>query len=301
MNDNRRALLGTLMALGAGVCWGTSGMFIRVLNAWGVSSFQAAMFRGGMGFLVMLVIFLIRRTESLKVREARDLLLLFLVGVGGLSLANLAYCMSVRENPLAVAVVLMYAAPIFSTIGAAVFFKERITLRKVIALACAFIGCVVMSGLLGGTSFRITALGLIAGILSALGYAIYIVGSRAAVQRNSTAVTTLYMTMFYALGTIPFALSDGPLPGKLAGVLPVCFLVLFGMVCTAVPYTLYAKALQRIEVGKASVLAFSEPATATLIGILIYHEAFTASTAVALILILVSIIIMNFGLKENEI
>ncbi|MBQ3390019.1 MAG: EamA family transporter [Firmicutes bacterium] len=295
MDSGGKALAGTLMALGAGVCWGTSGMFIRVLNAWGVTSFQAAMFRGGMGFLIMLLIMLISRKESLKVGKFRDLALLFFVGVAGLSTANLAYCLSVKVNPLAVAVVLMYAAPIFSTIGAAIFFKERITLRKVIALACAFSGCVVMSGLLGGSSFRITAIGLIAGILSALGYAIYIVGSRAAVQRNSTAVTTLYMTMFYALGTIPFALSDGPLPGKLAGVLPIFFLVLFGLVCTAVPYTLYAKALQRIEVGKASVLAFSEPATATIIGILIYREAFTVSTGLALGLILISIIIMNKG------
>ena len=295
MDSGGTALAGTLMALGAGVCWGTSGMFIRVLNAWGVTSFQAAMFRGGMGFLIMLLIMLISRKESLKVGKFRDLALLFFVGVAGLSTAKLAYCLSVKVNPLAVAVVLMYAAPIFSTIGAAIFFKERITLRKVIALACAFSGCVVMSGLLGGSSFRITAIGLIAGILSALGYAIYIVGSRAAVQRNSTAVTTLYMTMFYALGTIPFALSDGPLPGKLAGVLPIFFLVLFGLVCTAVPYTLYAKALQRIEVVKASVLAFSEPATATIIGILIYREAFTVSTGLALGLILISIIIMNKG------
>lgn len=293
MEKSHGAAAGTLMALAAGICWGTSGMFIRVLNAWGVTSFQAAMFRGGMGFLVLLVFFLIQRQDSLKIRSFRDLALLFFVGVAGLSTANLAYALSVRLNPLAVAVVLMYAAPIFSTIGAAVFFKERITLRKVIALACAFLGCVVMSGLLGGSGFHITVLGLIAGVLSALGYAIYILGSRAAVERYPSSVVTVYMTLFYTLGTIPFALSDGPLPGKLAGVLPVLFLLLFGLTCTAVPYTMYAKALQRIEVGKASVLAFSEPATATLIGVLIYREAFTISTGVALGLILISIIIMN--------
>ena len=50
-------LLAIFPQLGAGICWGMSGLFIRVLTAWGLSAFQAAMFRGGMGFLLLLAIF----------------------------------------------------------------------------------------------------------------------------------------------------------------------------------------------------------------------------------------------------
>ena len=64
MEGKRRGLAGSVMALAAGVCWGTSGLFIRELNGWGVGSFQAAMFRGGIGFLLLLGLMLIRRKES---------------------------------------------------------------------------------------------------------------------------------------------------------------------------------------------------------------------------------------------
>ena len=299
MEMKGNAATGVFMALAAGVCWGTSGLFIRELNGWGVGSFQAAMFRGGVGFLLLLAVMLIRRKESLKIRP-RDLWLFVLVGGVGLAATNLAYAVSIRENPLAVAVVMLYAGPIVSTIGAAFLYHERITLRKVIALVCAFSGCVVMSGLLGGTSFHISAVGLIAGIVTGFGYGLYILGSRKAVEKYSSSITTLYLTMFYSFGTIPFALSEGSLPGALAAPLPVMVILLFGLVCTVIPYTLYSQSLKKIEVGKASVLSFSEPATATLIGLIIYREAFTLSTGIALGLILVSIIIMNSGSAKGE-
>lgn len=299
MEGKRSGLAGSVMALAAGVCWGTSGLFIRELNGWGVGSFQAAMFRGGVGFLLLLGLMLIRRKESLKIRP-RDLWLFIFVGGFGLAATNLAYAVSIRENPLAVAVVMLYAGPIVSTIGAAILYHERITLRKLVALICAFSGCVVMSGLLGGTSFRISFIGLAAGVVTGVGYGAYILGSRKAVERYSPSITTLYLTMFYSFGTIPFAMTEGPLPGRLAAPLPVVVILLFGLVCTVIPYTLYSGSLRRIEVSKASVLSFSEPATATLIGLIIYREAFTLSTGIALVLILASIIIMNSGTGEKE-
>ena len=54
----------------------------------------------------------------------------------------------------------------------AIFFRERINRRKVMALVMTFLGCVLVAGLLGGT-YTLTPKVLLLGLGSGLFYGLY--------------------------------------------------------------------------------------------------------------------------------
>lgn len=57
----------------------------------------------------------------------------------------------------------------------------------------------------------------------------------------------------------------------------IWMIVLLALVCTLIPSLLYTKGLTMIEAGRASVMAFVEPLTATICGIALFGEQLTRS------------------------
>ena len=158
--DKRPALGGQLLILLAGCFWGSMGLFVRRLGALGFSSRQVACLRLTVGALVFVLLLLILDRKALKIR-LRDLPLF--LGLGLLSVLFFTFCYfrAIELMPLATAAILLYTSPIWVTLMAALFFHERLTVRKLLALGLAFAGCVLVSGLSGGS---LTFYGLLVGL-----------------------------------------------------------------------------------------------------------------------------------------
>lgn len=66
-----------------------------------------------------------------------------------------------------------------------------------------------------------------------------------------------------------------------------------GLIPTAIPYIFYTRGLQVLAPSKASVLAFAEPMTATILGVVVLHEPMTLSAFVGIVLIFAGIVVLN--------
>lgn len=289
------------IVLGA-ACWGIIGLFTKRLSAAGCGAAQIAFLRCAVSAVLLLIYLAIFDRKQLKI-AVKDLWMFVGTGIFSLVLFSVLYFTTIETTGLSVAAVLLYTAPCFVMLMSAIFFKEQITKRKLLALAIAFCGCVCTTGLLqslksGGAS-GISWPGVLTGLGSGFGYALYSIFGSVALKKYSSMTVTFYTFLFASAALAPFCIS-----GEFLGFISSPAVIRSGLgisvFSTITPYLLYTLGLKYTEPGRASVLAFSEPMVATLAGVLVFHEALTVYGLVGIALIFVSIIILSTGSKSGK-
>ena len=281
-----------IMIILAGTLWGSMGLFVRKLNAAGLHSMEIVSLRSVVTTLLMGIFLLCYHKELFKIR-IRDLWCFVGTGVFSIVFFNYCYFKTMTFSSLSVAAVLLYTAPSFVMLFSFFLFGEKFTKTKVTALFLALAGCVLVTGILSDTR-SLTVSGILTGLGAGIGYALYSVFCRYALERGYHTFTILFYTFLMAsLGGIP--LTDWRQIGNVAFTDPmrIGFVFVFVMVSTVLPYLLYTAGLQYVENGKASILASIEPVVATLIGIFLFRETLTWMGITGMALVLLSIFICN--------
>ena len=279
-----------LYIISGAALWGLIGLFVKILAAQGFSSLQIVALRAVASALCITLVVLKAGTQCLHIR-LRDAWLF--VGTGILSLVFFNYCYfsCIQLSSMAVAALLLYTAPIFVMLLSLVLFKERFTALKGLALICTFIGCAFVTGAFS-SSLTLSVSGIIFGLGSGIGYALYSIFGKYAVRRYSSLTITAYTFYFSVLGSVPLAGFNTATLAKLDATTILGSLGL-GTVCAVIPYLLYTKGLEKVEAGQASILATIEPFVAAAVGTLCFNESMTLSKAVGMALIFFAIIILN--------
>ena len=277
-------------------CWGLIGLFTRPLSSAGCSAVQIAFLRCVLSALLLWLYLAVFDRTALKI-AFRDIWMFFGTGVLSLVLFSVMYFKTQQEATLSVAAVLLYTSPCFVILMSALFFRERITGKMLLALLLAFTGCVCTTGLaqslLTGGELALPPLSILTGIGSGFGYALYSIFANMALKKYSSITVTAYTLLFATLALSPFCL-NAELWGLITGsgkVLPTT--VCLALVSTILPYALYTLGLKNTSPGRASVLAFAEPLVATLISTAVFHESLTVSGVIGILLIFLSIFLLS--------
>lgn len=179
----------------------------------------------------------------------------------------------IKITTAANATLLANLTPILVALAAWALFKERITLRFVIAAAVALGGAVLLSA----ANVRFAPERLTGDILSALTafwYAAYLLAVRAArVQGAGTAAVMFWSTLTAAPLSLAIALLAGErlLPETLAGWAP---LIALGVVVHALGQGGIAFGLGRTPAALASLIILVQPVVAAAAGWVLFGEAF---------------------------
>lgn len=277
--------------IAAGVLWGTIGIFVRTLTAAGFSPMQLIAFRAYISAAVLVAFLAIKDRSLLKIR-LRDSWCFAGTGIASFVFFNYCYFIAIGDTSLSIAAVLLYTAPIFVMVLSLLFFKEKMTGRKTIALILAFLGCVLVTGVFSQNLF-VTKTGIIAGLLSGFLYALYSIFGRFALNRYSSVTVTAYTFVFASIGATPMA-DLGSLPTIIGGNMGLLgFILLFAVLSGVLPYLLYTKGLSHVESGQASIMASVEPVVATVIGILFFHESLTPWGVLGIAAVISALVILN--------
>ena len=271
------------------------GLFVRRLNTMGLSSMEIVEARSIIAALILFPCTALRDRRLLKIQLKN---LWPLIGTGILSMVffNFCYFSTIAIMNLSAAAILLYTAPIFVMLLSIPLFHEQLTLRKVLALLLAFSGCCLVSGIASATA-NLTAAGLLLGLGSGFGYALYSIFSRFSLNQGLSSITiTNYTFLMAAIGgafftdfrTLFSALQEQGLP--LVG-----FLVFYCIVTTILPYLLYTAGLSHVENGPASIMASVEPVVATLLGLLVFSERPSIPALIGMVLVLSALVILSIG------
>ncbi len=296
--EKARRNIGPALILLAGCFWGSMGIFVRRLTDYGFSSIQIVAIRVTLAALIFCMLLLIKDPSGFRI-SVKDIPLFLGLGFGSILFFTVCYFTAITMMPLSTAAILLYTSPIWIMLMSVLFFREKLTGRKLLALALAFAGCVLVSGVSGE---GMTLPGLLVGLGSGIGYGLYSILGTVALRRYSPYTVTTYTFAFAALGAWLICrpaemLAKFAAAPNLPGLVFFCFLT--ALVTAVIPFLAYTLGLQTVEASRAGILATVEPLVATLIGVAVFSEPLTLLSGLGMLLILAAVVLLN-GKTESE-
>lgn len=276
----------------AAVCYGTNPLGALKLYAEGMSTGSVLFYRFGLAWVIIAGVMLVRalplrggRRESLRVtrREFGALTALGLLFI----VSSLTLYLSFRHMDAGVASTILFTYPVMTAVIMALFFRERVSWTTLSAIALSFVGVLLLYW--GDGTVTLPLRGVLLVLLSALSYAVYIiVVNRSRLQMSSFKIN--FFVLFYcALGMLGYSwLSAEPLTLPHNGVswFYVCWLAVVPAIMALV---LMVYAAKLVGSTTTAILGALEPLTAVLIGIFVFHESFTLTLALGILLILLAV------------
>lgn len=285
-------MTGPLLIIIAACFWGSMGIFVRGLGEYGFSPIQITAIRITLAALMFCGLLLAKDRNGFKIR-LRDIPLFLGLGFGSILFFTICYFSAITLMPLSTAAILLYTSPIWIVLMSAVFFREKMNAQKLAALALAFGGCVLVSGISGeGISLK----GLLFGLGSGIGYGLYSILGTIALRRYSPYTVTTYTFSLAAIGSW-FISSPTDMLSKFSIASDLSWLVFFcvltALVTAVIPFLSYTLGLRTVEASKAGIIATLEPMVATVIGITCFSEALTLLSGMGIALILAAVVMLN--------
>ena len=212
-------------------------------------------------------------------------------GLGLLFLASsFTLYASFRMMAVGVASTLLFVYPVLTAAIMAIFFKEKITWSTITAIVLSFVGVMLLYWSPGGG--RLSALGILLVLISALTYAVYIIVMNRATLPMSSFKINFYVLIYCALGNLLLSLCTGGGVQMPAHAMSWFYVGWLAVVPAILALVMMVYAAQYIGSTPTAIMGALEPLTAVLIGIFLFGEAFTAHLALGVVLIFSSVIII---------
>ena len=264
-----------------------------------IHPFQLGTITLGTGF-IGLFIFLIatKRIRKLAKLSLRDTFSSLGLGIFGFFFYQILAFSALARIPASMNAVLVSTNVVFIAILATLILKERITLIRIIGIAFALFGAVLVT-FNKGFSFgegagSIDLLGCAFSILAALSFALYaIFGKRILTNNDPLIIAGIALFSGAALLTILTASTVGFSGIAAAGWRTISLMVFLGLTMIGIAYPLWFTCLKRLPASHVSIYIYLTPIFAIILSLIILNERFSWLFWVGGVLILGGIIITN--------
>ena len=277
-NQNRAAL----KLIGAMLIFGSIGLFVRYIS---LDSGFIALVRAVIGVIFLLTVIFLRR-HPISFAAVRKNFVLLCVSGAAIGFNWILLFESYRFVSVAVGTLCYYMAPILVILLSPVVLKERLTLRKCVCIAAAFIGMALISSI--GTDGLGDA-GSVKGILLGLGAA----GLYASVMLMNKHITnigafdkTIVQLAVAAIVLLPYNLLTVNWSGFTVTAPTVALLALVGIVHTGFAYYLYFGSMEHLSGQSIAIFSYIDPVVAVLASVILLKEPFTWINAIGALLII---------------
>ncbi len=271
----------------AATLWGIISLFVSSMQEIGFSAMDIVFWRSAVTAVLMCIYLFFKDRTKFKIRF-RDLWIFAGSGIVSFVFFSFCYFTAMKLTTVSIAAILLYTSPIFVMTFSWVLFKEKLTKKKLLAVILTFFGCVLTAGISAG-DYKVTLLGILCGLGSGIGYALYSIFGRYGVEKYSSETVTAYTFIFATIAT-GFFINKATVS---MAIVNVPLITALGVFTCFVPYLLYTKALTLTEPGKAAIIATAEPVVATIVGVFYFGEALSITQAAGIIMVLGAIVMLN--------
>lgn len=256
----------------AAVIFGSAALFGKL----DVSPFWIVDMRAAFAALALLILGFFRKDLALP--SPRQAIALFFTGAI-LALHWLTFFAAVRISGIAVATLTFAAFPLFTVLIGNIRQRQYPAFAEI----AAGVAIIVAVGLLVNPYDSIGDwTGAASGLVSAFTFACFGHAGKHLGQSLSTLRISLYQNSVVAILLLPFLFFVSPAPSQLSDWL---WLMMLGVVTTALMHQLYLYALQRLSASTCSGFVALEPVYAILFAAAIFNEAVTFTVAISAVLI----------------
>ena len=281
-------LLGMLAMLLTVVAWAIAANVANRLFLSGVQPFELAGASATIAtFGLAILDSLVGRSHAKPIDRPQFALGLILVGLVG------ADYLAIQRLPVAVAIVLLFTAPILVVLWTAVSSRCLPSRPVLVALILSIVGVLLVSNLLASHEAQIDWLGMLVGLTTAVFFAAYIVLSDRVSATQETIGVMLKVFAVASLFWIAYQLTQG-MPWTLLARENILKVIYVGIAGNLLPYLLFFWCIQRIQAERAAIAATLEPVVAGVLAWFWFDQTLTGMQIVGGFTIVVAITWMQF-------
>jgi drug/metabolite transporter (DMT)-like permease len=279
MADRQSRLTGVLLVAVAAVAFSGKAVIIKLAYRHGVDAVTLLALR--MVFSAPLFLALAwwaGRAPGLEPLSGPDLRAVLAMGLVGYYLSSYFDFLGLQYISAALERLLLFSHPTFVLLLSALFFKRRITLRDLMAVALAYLGVALVFGHDLATQPGNVVLGAAWVLLAALFYAIYLMGSGRLVGRVGSMRFASYAGLVSCAAVVLHYLvvaQDASLiltqPAAVYGLA-----IVMAVVSTVLPIVLTSEGIRRIGASHASIIGSVGPIATIFLGVIFLDEVITA-------------------------
>ena len=291
--DLQQVRLGYLYVSLAAILFAISGTSAKFLFNDGITAFQLIQMRTTLAFAGLLTWICLKDPALLKI-STKNLPYFIGLGVFGIGSAQFFYLLAISKINVAAAILLHYTGPVFVALYVVFVQRQKLSINSVLAILGTLIGCFLVVGAYNLQLFALNRVGIIAGILAAVSFAVYSILSEYGMRKYTPWTVLLYGLLFAAL---MWNSLHPPLEAFLHRYSPFQWgLILFIGICgTIFPFGLYFEGVKRIKPTHASITATLEPISAGVIAAVFLGEVMVTLQIIGGLIVIVSIIILQLN------
>ena len=207
--------------------------------------------------------------------------------------SSLTLFLSYNYMDAGIASTILFVYPIMVALIMAFVFKEKITLQTAFCILLALGGIGMLYQ--GGDGATLSLTGTIFVLISALTYAIYIVGINQSSLKNVATLTVTFYILLFGVSLFLFRLDFGQaitLPEKWYMWGNLIALAIFP---TAISFLCTTSAIQYIGSTPTAILGALEPVTAVIIGVTVFNESLTPRILCGILMIIAAVTLIIAG------
>ena len=263
---------GYLLGAIAAATYGMNPLFAMPLYKNGMDPTSVLFFRYLFAMAILGIMIKARgRTFRIVRKEVVPLIVMGLL----VALSSLTLFLSYNYMAAGIASTILFVYPILVALIMALFFKEKITLQTVICILFALGGIALLYR--GDDGATLSTMGVLLVMVSALSYAIYIVGvNQSSLKQMATVQMTFYVLVF---GFVLFLVCS-----RFGTALP-----------TAVSFICTTQAVQYIGSTPTAILGALEPVTAVIFGVTLFGEPLTPRLVLGMVMIILAVTLIIAG------
>jgi len=273
---------GMLCAVLAYLLWGILPIFWKVLKD--VSSYETICHRILWSFVLLLAVLALKK-RIVSIWKQLDMKHAFMYAAGAIILAlnwNV-YVWAVNSNFIVEASLGYFINPLISVFLGVLVLKEKLGRIQWIAIGIAVAGVLYLTFVYGSFPW----ISIILAVSFAIYGLIHKVGSLGAMEGLFYETGIMLLPVLIILGLFE---SKGTSSFTHAGTVETVFLVLTGA-ATAIPMVLFNTGVRLIPLSTVGILQYIAPTLQFLIGVLLYHEPFSANRLVGFVFVWTALVI----------
>lgn len=277
------------------VVWGSNFVFGKIL----VQDFSPALLTSlRLLFIALLLVAISAYTKRFKSINKADLFSIIVLGVIGVFINQWSFFVGLQTADPTTSALILATTPILTSVLAAIFLKEQLTIRMLFGSIIAIVGIyfVVAKGSLSSLQLDI---GLAWIVVTMVTFAIMIIMTRVLSQRMDPLTITLYSNVVGFIVSIPFAFSlDVPLR------ISVDFsdwtlLIGTAIVVHGIATLIWNNNIRHVNASKASILSNLEPFVAMIFGLILLHKPITGIEVLGSLFIVGGVVLSTYQWKRG--
>lgn len=281
---------GYLLGAIAAATYGMNPLFALPLYKAGMNPDSVLFFRYLFAIPVLGIMIVARgRSFRLRWKEVIPLIVMgFLVAISSLALFQ-----SYNYMEVGVASTLLFVYPIMVALIMWLFFKEKLSLTSFLCILLALGGI----GLLykGGDGSALNLFGVFLVMISALSYAIYIVGVNQSVLKNVATLTLTFYVLLFGMMLFLVRVDFG----RSLHIADTWYLwgnlLALAIFPTAISFLCTTLAVQYIGSTPTAILGALEPLTAVFFGVVVFGEVLTMRLGTGMLMIILAVTLIIAG------